>query len=405
MKKIFTFYLVLLTFVTAYGQSPNKISYQAVVRNSSNALVVNQAIGMRLSILQGSTSGTVVYAETQVPVSNTNGLVSLEIGGGVVVSGDFATINWLNGPYFIKTETDPAGGTNYTVIGTTQLLSVPYALHAKTAESIAGGMSNLVLPTITNSVASVTSNSATFSGNISNANNSQITERGFVYSTTPNPTVLNNKIVVGNGIGSFSFAIDYSYRFSRILTSGTNYYMRAYAITENQIVLYGNQISFSTLPTGQAGQAGGIVFFDKGVNTNGWRYLEVMTSDVSSVATWGCYGTSIPGLLNTVGSGEQNTNLIVAGCGDLSISARLCYDLNFGGQSDWFLPSRDEFYLIYKNLFVNGMGNLGNAVNYLISTEVNGFFGEKYNMNTVGEAVSSDYKNISGYKTRAIRAY
>ena len=342
MKKIFTFYLVLFAIVITYGQSPNKISYQAVVRNASNTIVANQAIGMRLSILQGSVSGVVVYAETQVPISNNNGLVSIEIGAGTVISGNFAVVDWSNGPYFIKTETDPAGGTNYTVTGTTQLLSVPYALHAKTAESIVGGgMSNLVLPKISNSVSDVTSNSATFSGNISNVNNSQIIERGFVYSTTANPTVLNNKIVVGNGIGSFNYAIEYSYRFSRILTSGTNYYVRAYATTENQITLYGDQVNFSTLPTGQTGQGGGIVFFDKGVNSNGWRYLEVMTSDLSSVAPWGCYGTSISGLLNTVGSGEQNTNLIVAGCVDTSISARLCYDLNSGGQSDWFLPSRD----------------------------------------------------------------
>ncbi|EFK96717.1 Legionella vir region protein, partial [sediment metagenome] len=111
------------------------MSYQAVIRNSSNALVVSKVIGMKISILQGSTAGTAVYVETQTPTSNANGLVTLEIGGGTVVSGNLASIDWANGPYFIKTETDPTGGTSYTITGTSQLLSVPYALHAKTAEN------------------------------------------------------------------------------------------------------------------------------------------------------------------------------------------------------------------------------------------------------------------------------
>ncbi len=77
-------------------------------------------------------------SETQTATTNANGLVSIEIGNGTVVSGDFATIDWGNGPYFIKTETDPTSGTAYTITGTSQLLSVPYALHAKTAETITG---------------------------------------------------------------------------------------------------------------------------------------------------------------------------------------------------------------------------------------------------------------------------
>ncbi|MFN5386711.1 MAG: fibrobacter succinogenes major paralogous domain-containing protein, partial [Bacteroidota bacterium] len=91
------------------------------------ALVSNQPVGMRISILQGSASGTAVYVETQTPTTNANGLASLEIGGGTVVSGNISTIDWANGPYFIKTETDATGGSNYSITGTSQLLSVPYA--------------------------------------------------------------------------------------------------------------------------------------------------------------------------------------------------------------------------------------------------------------------------------------
>ncbi|MFN6039781.1 MAG: DUF1566 domain-containing protein, partial [Bacteroidota bacterium] len=120
-------------------QAPNKMSYQAVIRNSSNALVTNSAIGMRISILQTSPNGMTVYVETQTPTTNTNGLASIEIGGGAVVSGSFSNINWSNGPYFVETETDPAGGTNYSITGTSQLLSVPYALYAANSGSSTPG--------------------------------------------------------------------------------------------------------------------------------------------------------------------------------------------------------------------------------------------------------------------------
>lgn len=140
MKKVFTFLAAILLTASVFAQSPEKMSYQAVIRNSSDALVTNTQIGMQISILQGSTGGTAVYVETQTPTTNANGLVSIEIGAGTVVSGDFTSIDWANYSYFIKTETDPAGGTSYSITGTSQLLSVPYALHAKTAETVTGGI-------------------------------------------------------------------------------------------------------------------------------------------------------------------------------------------------------------------------------------------------------------------------
>ena len=117
----------LLIGTSIFAQAPQKMSYQAVIRNTSGTLVTSSSVGMKISILQGST-GTVAYSETQTASTNVNGLVSLEIGGGTVISGTFAGINWANGPYFIKTQTDPTGGTNYTIVGSSQLLSVPYAL-------------------------------------------------------------------------------------------------------------------------------------------------------------------------------------------------------------------------------------------------------------------------------------
>ncbi|MBI9054494.1 MAG: fibrobacter succinogenes major paralogous domain-containing protein [Bacteroidales bacterium] len=137
MKKIFTFIISLLLIANAWAQSPEKMSYQAVIRDNSNNLVTNQKVGMQISILNGSADGIAVYVESQTPASNANGLVSLEIGTGAT-SDSFSSIDWTEGPFFIKTETDPLGGDNYSITGVSQLLSVPYAMHAKTAENISG---------------------------------------------------------------------------------------------------------------------------------------------------------------------------------------------------------------------------------------------------------------------------
>lgn len=140
MKKLYTILATFLITAVTFAQVPEKMSYQAIVRGSGDDLLVSQPVGMKISILQTAASGTSVYVETHTPTTNINGLVTLEIGTGTVVSGDFTTIDWGANIYFIKTETDPAGGANYSITGTSQLLSVPYALHAKIAESIDGDL-------------------------------------------------------------------------------------------------------------------------------------------------------------------------------------------------------------------------------------------------------------------------
>ena len=133
MKNLFTFIFICFIASSVLAQAPQKFSYQTVVRNASNQLLVGQTVGIKISILQGSANGSAVYAETHAPQTNANGLASLEIGGGTLLSGNFANINWANGPFFVKTETDPNGGNNYTITNTSQLLSVPYAFYAASA--------------------------------------------------------------------------------------------------------------------------------------------------------------------------------------------------------------------------------------------------------------------------------
>jgi uncharacterized protein (TIGR02145 family) len=139
MRNILVSVFVCLISLNVLAQAPEKLSFQAVVRDNANALVVDKVVGMRISILRGSASGTTSYVETQSPRSNTNGLVTLEIGTGTAVSGSFAELNWSTSPYFIQTEIDPSGGSNYSILGVSQLVSVPYALYAKTSGSSSPG--------------------------------------------------------------------------------------------------------------------------------------------------------------------------------------------------------------------------------------------------------------------------
>jgi len=137
MKRIILSLVAIATIsLSSFGQAPEGFKYQAVVRDAGNTILNNQAVGMRMTIQQGSIGGTTVYEETFAPTTNAYGLVNLEIGSGTVVSGDFTTIDWSAGPYFIETAVDVTGGTSYAVMGTSQLMSVPYALHAKTAENV-----------------------------------------------------------------------------------------------------------------------------------------------------------------------------------------------------------------------------------------------------------------------------
>ena len=135
MKYPFSILIIALILSCAFlpavhAQAPQKMSYQSVIRDASNALVVNHVVRIKLSVLQGTSLGPVVFSEVHLVQTNVNGLASVQIGGGANISGSIGGINWDDGPYFIKTETDPSGGTSYTVVGTSELLSVPYALYS-----------------------------------------------------------------------------------------------------------------------------------------------------------------------------------------------------------------------------------------------------------------------------------
>lgn len=116
------------------AQAPDSFQYQAVARDATGNILDNKAVVFKISILQGSASGTVLYSEYHSIATNEFGLVSFEIGNGVVNLGSMSSIDWDSDSYFLQVELDPEGGVNFQYMGTSQLLSVPYALHAKTVE-------------------------------------------------------------------------------------------------------------------------------------------------------------------------------------------------------------------------------------------------------------------------------
>jgi hypothetical protein len=130
MKKIVLSIGLVMAFIAAQAQSPSRFNYQGIARSGTGQPLITQSLSLRISILDGSATGTTVYQERHTATTNAYGLYNVSIGGGTVISGTIGSVNWASGDKYIKVELDPAGGTAYTDLGTSQLLSVPYAMYA-----------------------------------------------------------------------------------------------------------------------------------------------------------------------------------------------------------------------------------------------------------------------------------
>ncbi|MCW3084750.1 MAG: hypothetical protein JWP12_2116 [Bacteroidetes bacterium] len=139
MKKLYLFLIFNCFIAVVFAQAPQGFNYQAVARDASGVALINQSVGLQISLLQGSATGTAVYTETHTLTSSNIGLLNLTIGNGTPVTGTFSSINWAAGPYFVEISMDVTGGTSYVLMGTQQLMSVPYALFAaNSASGVAG---------------------------------------------------------------------------------------------------------------------------------------------------------------------------------------------------------------------------------------------------------------------------
>jgi hypothetical protein len=140
--KVIAIFIFICSSLQVFAQSPSSMNYQAVARDGNDDLVVNQSISVRISIIQGSVFGASIYVETHTPTTNDNGLFSLKIGQGSASYGAFSAINWGTGVYFMKSELDLNGGSNYLTFGTSQFLSVPYAFYADSTGNVNDADSN-----------------------------------------------------------------------------------------------------------------------------------------------------------------------------------------------------------------------------------------------------------------------
>lgn len=260
MKKIIIILTTVFITAGAVAQAPDKMSYQAVIRDASNNLVSNQAVGMQISIIQGSANGTAVYTETQTPLTNANGLISIEIGSGTPVLGVFGSINWAYGPYFIKTETDPLGGINYTITGTSQLLSVPYALHANKADTALYAAS--AAPYYAGPGINILGNT------ISTALDNMSGTLNIVNSTSLNTGILSNDSIVITSPGNYLIIASADIDADAIAMNADYYSGGAFALTiyDSPLMPFANQ---TPITTSYDSSPGGLVYKSLGNNLSG----------------------------------------------------------------------------------------------------------------------------------------
>jgi hypothetical protein len=212
----------------------------------------------------------------------------------------------------------------------------------------------------TSEVTMVEQTSVLVRGSVSKDGGATVTRRGFVWATSSNPTLSNNVVESGDGTGAFSEPITG-------LTKNTLYYVRAFA-TNSKGTSYGSNIGFNTLgdpAIGQLGPGGGYIFHLDG---SGGGLVAAPDNSEFTWTVWGCSGTAIGGTSSNIGSGLANTIAIANGCSDDNIAAKLCLDLEAGGFSDWYLPSRDELAAMYSSLKAQGTGGFTDGY-YWCSTE------------------------------------
>ena len=372
MKFIVTICLTLLACV-AFAQSPNKFSYQAVVRNASNELLVSQQVGVKISLLFNTPTGIIVYQETHTPQSNTNGLVTLEVGGGTVVAGEMATIDWGAGSYYIKTEIDPAGGTNYSITSTSQLLSVPFALYAANGGGGEPGPQGPQGPAgATGPQGPAGTNGAAGPQGPIGPQGPQGPAGGFANGTAPGEMLYwNGSAWVTVAPGAEGATLTFC----------------------NGVPTWG-PCPEPPIEVGSVYQ-GGVVFY---VDGNG-HGLIAATTDQSIGSLWGCEGTSIS-TLNILNTGLVNTEAIYVSCPQADIAARICYDLDLNGYTDWYLPSKDELNLVYQNRVA--IGGFNNGL-YWSSSQASP--STAYYQNFSNGTSSSNFKSGYNYRVRAIRSF
>ena len=349
MKRILLSLVAIATIsLSSFGQAPEGFKYQAVVRDAGNLILNNQAVGMQLTIQQGSIGGTPVYQETFAPTTNAYGLVNLEIGNGTVVSGTFATIDWAAGPYFIETAVDVTGGTSYAAMGTSQLMSVPYALYANTAENVINDLVDDADSDPTNELQDW-NNLPGIPANIDIDATDDFS--GDYNDLTNQPTIPTNVSAFTNDAGYLTTEVDGSVtnEIQTITRTGTTVTLtnggtftdsvNTYTAGTNITISASNVISANSRPFHLGKDTlGGIVYYIY-IGSDGNQH-GLIVNKTESTAAW--QATGILTNANRTEDGTFNTAL-------MSSSAAATYATGLG--AGWYLPSIDELALLYYNRF------------------------------------------------------
>jgi uncharacterized protein (TIGR02145 family) len=437
----------------AFAQSvPQRFSYQAVIRDDANQLLNNQTVGIRLSILQGSATGTAAYVETHTSSTSTNGLVSLQVGGGTVVSGTMAQIDWASGPYFIKTETDPSGGSNYSITGSSQMLSVPYALFS--ANGIPGpqgpagqtgatgpqGPIGLTGPTGTpgatgsqgpigltgpaGATGPAGQTGATgLQGPIGLTGPSGATgPTGQTGATGPTGSNGKNALIRTTPEAAGTNCANGGVKIEAGLDADANGQLSDAEVNGSQTKFLCNGATGATGaqgPTGPTGSGGfvhyvgeqfggGVVFHVYRDASGTERGLVVSLANQSESMAWSNPASFFAGATSNW-DGLSNTNAIVAQSVHINSAAKFCKDYQYEGFNDWYLPSFHELNLLWNSLYiVNGkLSNISGATQissyYWSSTEIVTNGANAWFLSAIG--VLTEYNKGNGCPVRAIRAY
>jgi hypothetical protein len=266
MKKLYaTIGIFIATLLSA--QVPQAFSYQTIAFNTSGAPIANGNVALRISILDNSATGTVLYTETHIKTTNSKGLVNLNIGQGTATAGTFGAINWGTNTKFVKVEMDPQGGTNYTNVGVNQLMSVPYAQVSKTVVTGAGQGITLVSPNGTN-----------YTLNVSDAGTLSLPQ-----SATGNNSSLPFNLYLYGSYNSFNPANAELFRVANTNKYGYKYFpantqLKFIAGQNASAQVYGTDTNNTVIPNGNGYTASSNGFYAIKLYTTGMTGSTVMYS-------------------------------------------------------------------------------------------------------------------------------
>jgi len=383
MKKTLLTLLSVLFCAISFAQSvPQGINYQAIARDASGDVLMNQALTIQFSVISDITILTVSWQETHTVTTNDYGLFTAIIGQGTSTSGGssstFDLVDWGAAAHSLKVEIDYGNGL--VDMGTTDFMSVPYSLHAKTAANVdpTDELQSLRLSGDTLFIE--------IQGSVNSGN----------YIILPTPTLLGCIDSTATNYNALANTDDGS------CIAVVNGCMNPLYAEYNPLATCDDSSCVNLLAIGDTYQ-GGIIFWLDG---NGGGLIAAPSAS-EGVGEWGCYGSHTQGAdMQSIGLGAQNTiNILSANCSPANssnlIAVNICANYTDGTYNDWFLPSKDELNLMYSYLHQQGLGGFANST-YWSSSSFTFIFA--YRQNFSDGAQSAGYKDYNKL-VRPVRAF